>query len=207
MVAGRQLYQQQEDSFFGGQESRRSREVEKGITFLKEDSKECHVCQPFTKLVRDPEKLKACMKMAEPLGDLRNPRVAYQLLKPSLEREDQETFVVCCLDFRGQLRDFVEVGRGQRHRVSQDIEDITRVVIQSANVAGTDGYFVAHNHPTGVAEPSEADGDLTQAIKKASAISLPTVHFLDHLVIGIDQFYSFAMNDWRDDGEVVKVKP
>ena len=167
---------------------------------------ECHVCQPFTKLVRDVGKLKACMAVAAPLGDLKDSRNLYELLKSDLQRQDQEVFVVVTLDFRGQLRDYAEVARGQRHRVATDIEDITRIVIQSVNTAGADGFVVAHCHPTGVAEPSDADGDLTKAIKDAAAISLPTVHVLDHIVVGLGEYYSFADNDWSVDGKVTKVR-
>jgi proteasome lid subunit RPN8/RPN11 len=165
---------------------------------------ECHVCQPFTKLVRDPERLKACSKLAAPLGDLRSSPVAYELLRSDLERQDQEVFVVLCLDFRGTLRDYAEVGRGQRHRVAVDVEDITRIVA-AARDAGSDGFIVAHNHPSGIAEPSEADGALTLAIKDAAEVSLPSVHFLDHIVVGMGQYYSFVDNGWKDDGKVEKV--
>ena len=170
-----------------------------------EKEEECRVCQPFTSLVRDPSKLKACMAIAEPLGDLKDARKLYELTKGDLQRQDQEVFVVVCLDFRGKLRDYAEVARGQRHRVAVDIEDITRIVVASARDAGCDGYAVLHCHPTGVAEASEADGQLTDAIRKATEVSLPSVHFLDHIVVGLGEFYSFAMNDWKDDGKVVKV--
>ena len=199
IVAGKQLSRQQEEGFFGTGARETSREG-------TPEEEECHVCQPFTKLVRDPEKLKACMKIAEPLGDLKDARKLYELTKGDLQRQDQEVFVVVCLDFRGALRDYAEVARGQRHRVAVDIEDITRIVIASARDAGCDGYVVLHCHPTGVAEPSDADGDLTQSIKKATGVSLPTVHFLDHIVVGLDEFYSFAANDWSVDGKVQKVK-
>lgn len=179
---------------------------EKGISFLAEGEKEdCHVCRPFTRLVRDNARLEACKRSAEHLGDLGDPRKLYELVREDYLQEDQEVFRVACLDFRGKLRDYAEVARGQRHRVATDIEDIARIVVESARDAGCDGYVVFHNHPSGKAEPSEADGDLTQAIKKASEASLPSVHFLDHLVIGSGEFYSFAANGWSDDGKVTKV--
>lgn len=165
---------------------------------LKDD---CEACQPFSRLVNDPERLDACMALAKGLGDLRTPEKLFQLVRGNLERQDQEVFAVLCLDFRGHLRSYAEVGRGQRHRVAVDVEDVLRFVIAS----GPDGFVVCHNHPSGIAEPSEADGKLTEAIQEAAKKACPSVHFLDHLVIGRGQFYSFAANDWKDNGKPSKV--
>ena len=49
---------------------------------------------------------------------------------------------------------------------------------------------LAHNHPSGVAEPSRADEYLTQTLK--SALQLVDVRVLDHLVVGQGQVVSFA---------------
>jgi len=190
-IAGRQLVESQGIGF---------QEIEKGISFAGEGGEECHVCQPFTQLVKDKEKFKICMLRAEKIGELKNPKSFYELFRDDLERQDQEVFVVACVDFRGKLRAYSEISRGQRHRVATDVEDVQRIVLAS----GCDGFAVAHNHPSGIAEPSEADGDLTNAIKEAISKSAPSIHFLDHCVVGSGQWYSFAMNDWRDNGEVIK---
>jgi hypothetical protein len=162
----------------------------------------CHVCQPFTKLVRDEAKFTACMKRAESIGELSSAKAIYELVREDMTAQDQENFICVCVDMRGQLRDYILVGRGQRHRVAVDIEDIIRPIILS----GCDGAIVCHGHPSGVAEPSDADGDLTKAIKEGMAVACPTVHLLDHIVCGLGQFYSFAENDWKVDGKVTKVK-
>jgi DNA repair protein RadC len=49
---------------------------------------------------------------------------------------------------------------------------------------------LAHNHPSGLAEPSRADEYLTQTLK--SALELVDVRVLDHLVVGRGQVVSFA---------------
>lgn len=144
-------------------------------------------CQPFTMLKRDPEKLSACMLRAKG-KELRNSRAIYDLVRSDLERRDQETFAVVCLGMRGELRDFVEVSRGQRHRVAVDVEDILRPVIAS----GCDYFVVMHNHPSGVAEPSDADCELTETIRRSSATACPNIVFADHIIIGLGQFYSFS---------------
>ena len=50
--------------------------------------------------------------------------------------------------------------------------------------------ILAHNHPSGVSEPSRADEHLTQALK--SALALVDVRVLDHLVVGRGDVTSFA---------------
>jgi DNA repair protein RadC len=158
-------------------------------------------CQPFTTLVRDEAKFAACMARAKQIGELDSAKAIYELVRGDMASKDQEEFIVICVDFRGQLRHYAIVGRGQRHRVATDIEDIIRPVILS----GCDGAIVCHQHPSGIAEPSDADGDLTKAIKDGMAVACPTIKFLDHIVCGISQFYSFAENNWKVSGKVTKV--
>jgi DNA repair protein RadC len=52
------------------------------------------------------------------------------------------------------------------------------------------GLIVAHNHPSGNPKPSTADAKFTKAIQEACA--LVGIQFLDHLVIGKDDYYSFG---------------
>ena len=49
---------------------------------------------------------------------------------------------------------------------------------------------VAHNHPSGIAEPSPADESLTQALKQA--LALVDVRVLDHFIVGQGGMLSFA---------------
>jgi DNA repair protein RadC len=145
-------------------------------------------CKPFTKLERDPTLFKQCMARAASIGELSNSRKLYDLVRTDLERRDREVFVVICIDFRGQLRDYVELSIGQRHRVAVDVEDILQIVFLS----GADGFAVAHVHPSGNAEPSPADGKLTKSIEKAAAVACPNVKMVDHIVVGMSSYYSFS---------------
>ena len=140
------------------------------------------------------------MKLAHDIGELSNSKNVVRLIRGHMGRQDQEIFVCVMLDMRGQLRDFVEVARGQRHRVATDIEDIIRPIILS----GCDTAIVAHCHPSGKAEPSEADDELTLAIKKGMAVACPATKFGDHLVVTPFESYSFADNEWKGDGKVIK---
>jgi DNA repair protein RadC len=145
-------------------------------------------CKPFTKLSRDPRAFDACMRRAKEIGELDTSRKLYDLIHHELGSQDREVFGVVCIDFRGQLRDFVILSVGQRHRVAVDIEDILQVVILS----GCDGFVVCHSHPSGNAEPSQADRQLTKSIEKAAAVACPNVKMVDHIVCGLASYYSFA---------------
>jgi DNA repair protein RadC len=169
---------------------------------LEASEKSCPTgtCHPFSQLVKDPEKFAVCMARAKKIGELGTPESFYRLVREDLETQSQETFVVVCVDFRGQLMDYVLINRGQRHKVSVDIEDVLAPVLASR----CDGFVCCHNHPTGIAEPSDADAELTESIKKGAAAACPATSMLDHLVIGSKQWYSFANNGWKVDGKVQK---
>ena len=54
--------------------------------------------------------------------------------------------------------------------------------------------IIAHNHPSGVAEPSQADRALTRRL--SDALSLVEVRVIDHVVIGDGATTSFAERGW-----------
>ena len=66
--------------------------------------------------------------------------------------------------------------------------EVARTVLE-ANAAAV---ILFHNHPSGVAEPSQADELITQRLREA--LSLLDVRVLDHLIIGEGREYSFAEN-------------
>lgn len=65
-----------------------------------------------------------------------------------------------------------------------------REVVKSALQFNAAALVVAHNHPSGQAEPSRADEFLTQTLK--SAMALVNVRLLDHFVVGANSMVSFA---------------
>ena len=54
--------------------------------------------------------------------------------------------------------------------------------------------ILSHNHPSGVAEPSQADRRITERLKEA--LDLVGVRVLDHLVVGVEDIVSFAERGW-----------
>lgn len=65
-----------------------------------------------------------------------------------------------------------------------------REVLREALALNAGAVILAHNHPSGLAEPSRADELLTQQLK--SSLALLDVRVLDHLVVGRGQVVSFA---------------
>jgi len=65
-----------------------------------------------------------------------------------------------------------------------------RVVVQRALELNSAAVIFAHNHPSGVAEPSRADEVLTRRLKEA--LALVDVRVLDHIVVGCEGTVSFA---------------
>jgi len=65
-----------------------------------------------------------------------------------------------------------------------------REVVVAALTHGAAAVLFAHNHPSGLAEPSISDEYLTQALK--NALALVDIRVLDHLVVGAGEVTSFA---------------
>lgn len=100
--------------------------------------------------------------------------------------------VFCCLflDTRHRLIHFEELFRGT-------IDGATvhpREVVKRALHHNAAAMIVGHNHPSGVAEPSESDRGIT--LKLAQALELVEIRLLDHLVIGRDGHVSLAERGW-----------
>lgn len=132
-------------------------------------------------------------------------RVAAELLKASLQREptfsspdrtstflhtrlrllEHELFCMLVLDNRNRLIEFVELFRGTIDGASVHPREVVKEVLKLNGAA----VIFAHNHPSGVAEPSQADEVVTRRLK--SALALIDVRVLDHLVVG-ETTVSFA---------------
>lgn len=148
---------------------------------------------PWVKISRDPAAYEAAMKQADSLGPIETPQRVYELLAPTLSKEDQEVFGTMSLDVQLRCRGVTEVHRGERDAVRVAMADVLRVPVQLGALA----VIVWHNHPSGNAEPSEADKELTESIREACDAA--GITFIDHIIVGGKQFYSFA------EGRVIEV--
>lgn len=116
---------------------------------------------------------------------LTHPRDLAAFIRPILENEPVEVFLVLCLTTKYQVLAFREIGRGTIDKVIVSPREIFQVVL----LANAAVLAVAHNHPSGDPTPSPDDMALTRAI--AAGATLMSIQFLDHIIWGGDRYYSF----------------
>jgi len=103
-----------------------------------------------------------------------------------LRAHEHEVFAVMFLDAQHRLLGVEEMFRGTLTQTSV----YPREVVKRALALNAGAVVLAHNHPSGVAEPSRADEFLTQTLK--SALQLVDVRVLDHVIVGQGQVVSMA---------------
>ncbi|TMG97184.1 MAG: JAB domain-containing protein [Betaproteobacteria bacterium] len=107
-------------------------------------------------------------------------------LRLQLDGLGHEVFVVLFLDAQHRLIRHEEMFRGTLTQTSVYPREVVKRTLELRAAA----VILAHNHPSGVAEPSKADEFLTQALQRA--LQLVDVRVLDHLVVGHGGVVSFA---------------
>ncbi len=117
---------------------------------------------------------------------LGSPDAVRQYLRMQMGRQQHESFVVLFLDVKNRLLTMKEMFRGTLTHTSV----YPREVVKAALTHNAASVMLAHNHPSGTAEPSEADLLLTRAL--VQALSLVDVRVLDHFVVAGSQVHSFA---------------
>lgn len=120
-------------------------------------------------------------------GDpLESPDVTEQYLKTVLRDHPNEVFACLFLDTRHRVIAYEELFHGT-------IDGATvypRVVAEKALGHGAAALIVAHNHPSGISEPSLADQAITRRLK--DALALLDIRLLDHFVVGDGEPVSMA---------------
>ena len=121
---------------------------------------------------------------ARPVFD--SPGKVKEYLCLQLGAREHEVFAVLFLDAQSRLIALEEMFRGTLTQTSV----YPREIVKRSLERGAAAVILAHNHPSGAAEPSRADEFLTQTLK--SALALVDVRVLDHLVVGNGTVVSFA---------------
>ena len=120
-------------------------------------------------------------------GDaMSSPKSVRDYLRLSLEGRKHEIFVGIFLDAQNRTIATEELFSGTLTQTSV----YPREVVKRALHHNAAAMIFAHNHPSGVAEPSQADEILTQSLKQA--LALVDVKVLDHFIIGGGNAMSFA---------------
>lgn len=119
-------------------------------------------------------------------GDtLSSPQDTRQYLSSQLRDYPHEVFAALFLDQRHRVICFEELFRGTIDGASVYPREVVKKALQHNAAA----LIFAHNHPSGVAEPSQADEQITRRL--IEALKLVDVRVLDHFVVG-DEVVSFA---------------
>lgn len=115
-----------------------------------------------------------------------SPQTVKDYLQLALGGKPHEVFAVLFVDSQHRLIACEELFRGTLGAASV----YPREVVKRALALNAAAAILAHNHPSGVAEPSRADEALTQSLK--AALALVDVRVLDHFVVGQGSVVSFA---------------
>ena len=113
------------------------------------------------------------------------PQASKDYVKLQLSEYEHEVFACLFMDNRNRVIAFEELFRGTIDGASVYPREVVKAALRQNAAA----VIFAHNHPSGVAEPSRADERITERLK--SALSLVDVRVLDHLVVG-SEIISFA---------------
>jgi DNA repair protein RadC len=119
-----------------------------------------------------------------------SPVLVRQYLSLRLFNLEAEVFMVLLLDAQNRLIEARELFRGT---VSQTVV-YPREVVKAALLANASAVIFAHNHPSGVPDPSQADKMLTDALR--SALTTVDVRVLDHIIVAGPKTTSFAERGW-----------
>ncbi|NNK31971.1 MAG: DNA repair protein RadC [Xanthomonadales bacterium] len=117
---------------------------------------------------------------------IRNPADTEAFLQAHMRHLEHELFCCLYLDNRHRVLGFGELFRGTIDGTSV----YPREVVKEALKMNAAAVILAHNHPSGVAEPSQADEQITLRLK--SALDLVDIRLLDHLIIGDGKAASLA---------------
>ena len=109
---------------------------------------------------------------------LANPRTTCDFLTAKLRDLEHEVFCCLYLDKRHRLIEFEQLFRGTIDGANVYPREIVKIALQRNCAA----VIVAHNHPSGIPEPSHADELITQRIKEA--LGLVDIRLLDHIIVG-----------------------
>ena len=119
-------------------------------------------------------------------GALTSPGAVRDYLRFTLGRREHEVFVCIWLDAQHKVISFEELFEGTLSQTSV----YPREVVKTALARNAAAVIFAHNHPSGVAQPSQSDELLTRNLREA--LALVEVKVLDHFIVAGNQAISFA---------------
>ena len=107
-----------------------------------------------------------------------------------LSRQRQEVLYQACLDAKCKLISCKKLSQGGVDSAALSV----RQVVENALLAGASSVVLAHNHPSGVALPSESDRTVTRRV--GEALQTMDIRLLDHIVVADNDFVSMAQSGY-----------
>ncbi len=129
---------------------------------------------------------RALKEQAKQRDALTSPQAVRDYLRLQLGTREYEVFMAVFLDTQNRVIAMEELFRGSLRETSV----YPREVVKRALHLNASALIFAHNHPSGVAEPSRADESITQALKQA--LALVDVRVLDHFIVAAGGGVSLA---------------
>ncbi|MFB9214263.1 RadC family protein [Vibrio sinaloensis] len=121
---------------------------------------------------------------------LTSPQRVKELCQYRTAHMEREVFSVLLLDNQHRLIEFCELFSGTIDAASVYPREVVKLALEKNAAA----VIFSHNHPSGVAEPSQSDRRITR--KLMDALSVVDIRTLDHIVVGVEGTVSFAERGW-----------
>jgi len=115
---------------------------------------------------------------------IKTPKDVADLFMQEFRSEKQEKLKIILLNTKNEVVKNIEIKTGSINEIQVRPAEILKEVIKEE----VNKFILIHNHPSGDSTPSKADFDFTERIEKCS--SLLKLNFLDHIVIGKDNYNS-----------------
>lgn len=132
-------------------------------------------------------------RLRQPGAMLCSPNAVRDYLALWLGDREHEVFAAVFLDTQNRVIAAEELFRGTLYKTAV----YPREVVKRALALNAGSVIFAHNHPSGVEEPSQADRWLTDQLK--TALAMVDVRTLDHFIIAGLRYTSFMERGWLDD--------
>jgi DNA repair protein RadC len=112
-----------------------------------------------------------------------------EMLRASIGHKQNEILFAIFLNAKNEVLATKELGEGTVSQASA----FPRKIVEEALKQKATSIILAHNHPGGVAEPSEHDESITTEIQKA--LALVDISLQDHIILANNEYYSFKRNN------------
>lgn len=121
-------------------------------------------------------------------GKISTSRDLFEVLNPRLSDKIVETFTIVYLNKGSKILKVIDVSTGG---ITGTVVDI-KIILKHAIELTSSAIVLSHNHPSGNLTPSEADISITK--KLVNAAKFLDIQLLDHIIVGDNDYYSFADN-------------